>query len=85
MQNLSSAGMKVDCEGESQAQRKGFQALSGVCVENRTGTEANIRHRQHLRRTGKRTKKLTTSKRKGEGRFLNSTSSSVSDWSLKTL
>lgn len=54
MQNLSSVGMKVDSEGESQAQRKGFQALLGVCVENRTGTKADIRHGQHLRRTGKR-------------------------------
>lgn len=50
MQNLSSAGMKVDFKGESHAQRKGFQALSGVCVENRTGPEVNIGHGQHLRR-----------------------------------
>lgn len=53
MQNLSSAGMKVDFEGKSHAQRKGFQALSGVGVENRAGTKANIGHRQHLRRRGK--------------------------------
>lgn len=53
MQNLSSAGVKVDFEGDSHAQRKGFQALSGVCVENRTGTKANIGDGQHLRRRGK--------------------------------
>lgn len=53
VQNLSSAGMKADFEGESHAQRKGFQALSGVCVENRTGTKVNIGHGQHLRRRGK--------------------------------
>lgn len=59
MHNLSSAGMKVDCEGESQAQRKGFQVLPGVCVENRTGTKANIEHRQHLERKGKNKSKTT--------------------------
>lgn len=53
MQNLPSAGMKVDFEGESHAQRKGFQALPGVCGENRTGTKANIGHGQDLRRRGK--------------------------------
>lgn len=53
VQNLSGAGMKVDFEGESHAQRKGLQALSGVCVENGTDTKANIGHRQHLRRRGK--------------------------------
>lgn len=53
VQNLSSAGMKVNCEGESQAQREGFQGLPGVCVENRTGTKTNIGYGQHLRRRGK--------------------------------
>lgn len=40
--------MEMDSEGEHYAQRQGFQALSAVCVEHRTGTEAHIGHRHHL-------------------------------------
>lgn len=46
--------MKMDSEGEHYAQGEGFQALSGVRVEHRTGTEAHIGHRQHLRSEGEK-------------------------------
>ncbi len=49
MKGLSSAGVKVDSEGEHYAQGEGFQALFGVCVEYWTGTEAHVGHRHHLR------------------------------------
>lgn len=48
MQELPCAGMEVDSEGEHNSQGEGFQALSGVRVEHRTGTEAHVGHRQHL-------------------------------------
>lgn len=49
MHGLSSASMKVDSEGEQDSQRKGAQALSSERVQHRTGTEADVGHRNHLR------------------------------------
>lgn len=53
VKDFSSAGMKVDSEGEHYAQGEGFQALSGVSVQHWAGTEAHIGHRHHLRNEGK--------------------------------
>lgn len=45
--------MKMDSEGEQCSQGKSLQAFSALCVEYWTSTEANIRHRKHLRNSGK--------------------------------
>lgn len=44
--------MEVYIEGKHNAQGEGFQALSGVCIEHRTSTEAHIWNRHHLRNEG---------------------------------
>lgn len=49
MHGLSSASMKVDSEGEQDSQRKGTRALSSESIQHRTGTEADVGHRNHLR------------------------------------
>lgn len=41
--------MKVDSKGEYSSQGESLQVLFGVCVEQRTGTEAQIGHRHHLK------------------------------------
>lgn len=49
VQDFSRAGMKVHGEGEHDAQRQGFQALSAVRGEHRAGAEAHVGHGHHLR------------------------------------
>lgn len=49
MHRLASAGMKVDSKGEYSSQRESLQVLFSVCVEHRTGAEAQIGHRHHLK------------------------------------
>lgn len=52
VQDFSCAGMKVDGEGEHDAQRQGSQALSAVRGEHRAGAEAHVGHGHHLKKEG---------------------------------
>lgn len=52
VQDFPRAGVKVDGEGEHDAQRQGSQALSAVRGEHGAGTEAHVGHGHHLGEAG---------------------------------